>query len=135
MIAPAQPAVFANGDGSANIKDFKPGSQQGVPVDAKHPISAGDVIVIPCAGLGPVNPPVKAGAAAPSSPPAKTTNPVTVKIGGIDAPVVFSGLAPGFAGLYQVNAQVPKGIKPGDAVPLVLSVMGFDSAPVTVPVK
>ena len=130
VIAPAQPAVF---DGS--IKDYKPGSQQPVTVDEKHPISAGDVIVIFCAGLGAVDPPLAAGTAAPSSPPAKTKNPVKVTIGEKNAPVIFSGLAPGFAGLYQVNVQVPTGITPGDKVPVVLSVMGFNSAPVTVAIK
>jgi uncharacterized protein (TIGR03437 family) len=47
----------------------------------------------------------------------------------------FCGAQGGFAGLYQVNAYVPKGITPGDAVPLVITVAGFESAPVTVAVK
>jgi len=47
----------------------------------------------------------------------------------------FGGLVGGFAGLYQVNAYVPKSITPGDAVPLVVTVAGFESAPVTVSVK
>jgi uncharacterized protein (TIGR03437 family) len=41
-------------------------------------------------------------------------------LGGVDAPVLFSGLAPGFAGLYQVNIQVPTGVPPSDAVLLVI---------------
>jgi trimeric autotransporter adhesin len=45
-----------------------------------------------------------------------------VTIGGVNAPVGFSGLAPGFAGLYQVNAQVPPNAPTGDAVPIVISV-------------
>jgi len=135
VIAPAQPAVFAQADGSGVVFDVKPGSTEQILVDQNHPISAGDAIVIYCAGLGPVSPPVEAGTAAPSSPPAQTTNPVTVTIGGKTAQVFFSGLVGGFAGLYQVNANVPKGITAGDAVPLMLSVMGFKSAPVTVAVK
>jgi len=135
VIAPAQPAVFANGEGAGVVFDVKPGTTVQIPVDAKHPISAGDAIVIYCAGLGPVNPPVAAGAAAPSAHPAVTTNPVKVTIGGKTAQVFFSGLVGGLAGEYQVNAYVPKGITPGDAVPLVITVAGFDSAPVTVAVK
>jgi uncharacterized protein (TIGR03437 family) len=135
VIAPAQPAVFANGDGSGVVFDVKPGTTAQIPVDANHPMSAGDAIVIYCAGLGPVNPPVTAGSAAPSNPPATTTNAVTVTIGGKTAQVFFSGLVGGLAGEYQVNAYVPKGITAGDAVPLVLSVAGFESAPVTVAVK
>lgn len=134
-IATTQPAVFANANGSGIVDDYKPGSSTGIRVDASHPISAGDALVIYAAGLGPVNPPVAAGSAAPSSPPAVTTNPVTVKIGGKSAQVFFSGLVGGFAGLYQVNVNVPSGIAPGDAIPLVVSVAGFDSAPVTVAVK
>ena len=134
-IAATQPAVFANANGSGIVDDYKPNSSTAIRVDASHPIEAGDAIVIYAAGLGPVNPPVAAGSAAPSSPPAITTNPVTVKIGGKSAQVFFSGLVGGFAGLYQVNAYVPSGVAPGDAVPLVVSVAGFDSAAVTVAVK
>jgi uncharacterized protein (TIGR03437 family) len=135
VVASAQPAVFAQGDGSGVVFDVKPGQTAQVLVDANHPMSAGDAIVIYCAGLGAVEPLVAAGSAAPSSPPATTTNPVTVTIGSQTAQVFFSGLVGGFAGLYQVNAYVPKGITPGDALPLVITVAGFESAPVTVAVK
>jgi trimeric autotransporter adhesin len=135
IIAPAQPAVFAQSDGSGVVFDVKPGTTAQILVDPDHPMSAGDAIVIYCAGLGAVTPNVPAGTAAPSSPPATTTNPATVTIGGKSAQVFFSGLVGRFAGLYQVNAYVPKGIAPGNGVPLVISVAGFDSAPVTVAVK
>lgn len=36
-----------------------------------------------------------------------------VTIGGAPAEVLFSGLAPGFIGLYQVNARIPAGLAPG----------------------
>jgi uncharacterized protein (TIGR03437 family) len=134
VIAPAQPAVFAH-DGDGVVFDVKPGTTAQIPVDTDHPMSAGDAIVIYCAGLGPVTPNVPAGTAAPSSPPATTTNPATVTIGGKSAQVFFNGLVGGFAGLYQVNAYVPKGIAPGNAVPLVITVAGFESAAVTVAVK
>ena len=41
-------------------------------------------------------------------------NPVSVEIGGIGAPVLYQGLAPGFVGLYQVNVQVTDAIPTGD---------------------
>lgn len=135
VIATAQPAVFAQSDGSGVVFDVKPGTTTQILVNAEHPMSAGDAIVIYCAGLGPVTPNVAAGSAAPSSPPATTTNPANVTIGGKSAQVFFNGLVGGFAGLYQVNAYVPKGITPGNAVPLVISVAGFESAAVTVAVK
>jgi len=62
-------------------------------------------------------------------------NPVTVTIGGVDAAVLFAGLAPGFAGLYQLNVVVPGGVSAGDAVPVVVSVAGQASPPVTLAVQ
>ena len=135
VIATAQPAAFAQAGGAGIVFDVKPGQTAQVLVDANHPMSAGDAIVIYCAGLGAVDPSSTAGSAAPVSPPAQTTNAATVTIGGQAAPVFFSGLVSGFAGLYQVNAHVPKGITPGDSVPLIITVAGFESAPVTVAVK
>jgi uncharacterized protein (TIGR03437 family) len=134
-IASTGPAVFVNRDGYGIVDDYKPGNKAPIRVDATHPVSAGDALVIYCAGLGPVNPPVVAGSASPSSHPAITTNTVTVTIGGKPAQVFFSGLVGGLAAEYQVNVNVPKGITPGAAVPLVVSVAGFNSAPVTVAVK
>jgi len=39
-----------------------------------------------------------------------------VKIGGVPATVSFAGIAPGNAGQYQINVQVPDGVKPDDNV-------------------
>jgi uncharacterized protein (TIGR03437 family) len=54
----------------------------------------------------------------------QTVQPATVRIGGINAQVLFSGIAPGNAGLYQVNAVVPVGSQLGDDVPVIVSVGG-----------
>jgi uncharacterized protein (TIGR03437 family) len=39
--------------------------------------------------------------------------PVSVAIGDIPLEVTFAGLAPGFAGLYQVNALLPADVRTG----------------------
>lgn len=68
----------------------------------------GDYITIWCTGLGDVTNRPPAGAAPPSGPPySQTIQTPTVIIGGVPATVLYSGLAPGFVGLYQVNVQVP----------------------------
>jgi uncharacterized protein (TIGR03437 family) len=103
--------------------------------DANHPASVGDTLVIYSAGLGPVNPPVNSGAPAPAKPQSKTTAKVIVTIGGVAANVEFSGLAPGSVGVYQVNATVPKGVKPGPNVPVAISAAGESSPPVTLPIE
>jgi uncharacterized protein (TIGR03437 family) len=56
---------------------------------------------------------------------------VEARIGGKPAVVHFAGLAPGFVGLYQVNVQIPDGLAPGPAVPLVLTQNGVASNRVT----
>ncbi len=55
-----------------------------------------------------------------------------VMIGNVPAQVTYSGLAPSFAGLYQVNALVPSGVLPGANVPVILSIGGVSSNIVTI---
>jgi trimeric autotransporter adhesin len=132
-IAPAQPAIFTadlTPRGPGIIDVYKP---DGTHLGIGQPASAGYVIVIYCSGLGAVDPPVAAGVGPPQS--SKTVNDVTATIGGIQAQVVFSGVVAGFAGLYQVNVNVPSGVTPGDSVPVVLTVAGQQSVPVTIKVQ
>jgi uncharacterized protein (TIGR03437 family) len=75
------------------------------------------------------------GAAASSTQLAPTTELASVTIGGITENAVFSGLAPGFVGLYQVNALVPAGVALGSAVPVTISIGGATSNQVTVAVQ
>lgn len=82
-------------------------------VSAANPVSSGKVILIYCTGLGPVTVPQVDGVAASGSALASTTFPVTATIGGLPAPVLWSGLTPGSVGLYQVNATVPMGVPVG----------------------
>lgn len=102
--------------------------------DHAHPARAGDVVVIYCTGLGEVQPPVSTGSPAPSAPPATTVNQVKVTIGGLAAGVQFSGLTPGFVGVYQVNAVVPAAAA-GDHVPVVITAAGQQSPPVTIAIR
>jgi len=136
-IASAAPAALtANGSGKGLgvITIVKPDGTQ-VQAGPNNPASAGDTLVIYCEGLGIVDPPVPSGAATPSNPPSKTTNKVTVTVGGKAAAVSFSGLAPGQVGLYQVNVTLPMGITPGPAVPIVITAAGQSSPPVTLPIQ
>jgi uncharacterized protein (TIGR03437 family) len=93
----------------------------------------GEYITIYCTGLGSVSNQPATGAVASSTTPSQTSGPsIAVSIGGISAPVTFSGLAPGFLGLYQVNVQVPSKSPTGPAVPLTISMGGAGSNQATV---
>jgi uncharacterized protein (TIGR03437 family) len=102
-----------------------------VPADAQNPLKAGDRILIQCAGLGAVTQAIGAGIAAPADQPVSTVAAVSLRIGGVEAAVSFAGLVAGQVGVYQVQATVPAGVSPGDAVPVVLNVAGQSSPVVT----
>ena len=92
----------------------------------ERPARAGDFLQVYATGLGVVSPRVSAGFAAPLSPLSTTVAQPQVTIAARPAPVVFSGLAPGFAGLYQLTIQVPDGV-PGGRQSVGLSVNGLRS--------
>ncbi len=98
----AAPAIFLEPQGNAAAIN-----QDGSVNSAAQPAPAGSVIAVYVTGLGAVSPPVASGAAAPGSP-FSNANGVTATIGGAAANVAFAGLAPGYAGLYQVNIQIPQ---------------------------
>lgn len=94
----------------------------------------GQVVELFANGLGPVTNQPATGDPAPSATLSKTQATPTVTIGGADATVEFSGLAPGFAGLYQLNVVVPPGINPG-VQPVIVTIGGISSPAVNLPVK
>jgi len=97
----------------------------GAAITAANPAKGGDVIVIYANGLGPVDTPQTSGDPASTTKLVGTLAGPTVTIGGTGATVQFSGLAPGFVGLYQVNVQVPAGVPTGTQT-LKLSIGGAD---------
>ena len=95
---------------------------------------AGEFVSLYCTGLGAVTNTPAAGAAAPGNPLAMTMSTATVSVGGVPAHVSFSGLAPGYVGLYQVNVQIPNGVS-GDAVAVTLSIGGVGSNAATIAIQ
>jgi len=125
-----QPAVFnysAGGDvfGAILHSNFKL-------ANTADPAKAGETVLIYCTGLGYVVAPLPADGVAATGQ--MTMNTPTVTIGGANAPVSFSGLAPGYVGLYQVNAQVPSGLAAGNQ-PVLITIGGAMSKSVLLPVQ
>jgi trimeric autotransporter adhesin len=134
-VADFAPAIFtlnAQGNGPGAILD----SSYRL-VNSANPVTAGSTtILIYCTGLGAVsaNQP-GTGVPASTTELAPTVTLPTVTIGGITANVSFSGLAPGFVGLYQVNALVPAGVASGPTVPVSISIQGVTSNTVSIVVQ
>ena len=105
-------------------------SSDGVLVSPASPARIGEYVTIYMVGLGPVDGSIAAGDPAPGQPPLTTLYPVEVRIGAASLTPSFAGLAPGFAGLYQVNVKIPEALPAGiHALSVVAS--GIGSEPVS----
>ena len=82
-------------------------------------VQTGDYLVIYCTGLGPTR---------ASGDFIVTTIQPTVYLGSIPVAPAFSGLAPGFVGLYQVNVQLPPSLSRGPLPVTVTSGQKYSNA-------
>ena len=131
-VAAAQPGIFVNpNDGFRAIvtdTNYKP-------IGPSNPTHVGDRVIIWCAGLGAVSPPVADGATA-GVPLSSVTDTVRVNIGGVDAgKPEFAGLTPGLVGVYQINLVMPNTQMRGDQVPVVVTTGGQSSASASTSVR
>lgn len=132
-LAAASPGIFAintQGTGAGAILH----ADTFALVSDSNPARPGEFLSIFCTGLGPLKTPVASGGLPPVPPPETISTPL-VNIAGLAAQVSYSGLAPGFAGLYQVNVQVPAGTPAGSAQTLQIIINGVPSNTVTIAVR
>jgi len=127
--AAAAPGVAALPSGYAIAQHV---SDNSLVTDAS-PAKPGEYIVLYLAGMGPTTVPVASGVAAPSSPLAQTVDAPTITLNAESVSVLFSGLTPGLAGLYQIDLQVPADAANGDLT-LVVNQPGFQGSSVILPV-
>jgi uncharacterized protein (TIGR03437 family) len=99
-----------------------------------NPVAAGGSIIAYLTGAGAVTPAVADGAPAPASSLTYTAITPTATIGTAAAQVSFSGLAPGFVGLTQVDITVPSTLAAG-SYPLVITYSGQSTVAGTIWVK
>jgi uncharacterized protein (TIGR03437 family) len=81
-------------------------------VTSSNPAPVGSTVVFYATGLGTVSPAVADGAAAPSNPPATATDVDAVFVGQQEN-ILFNGLTPGLAGLFQLNTSIVSGTPTG----------------------
>src|SRR5262249_46593321 len=126
------PGVFTQnqaGTGYGEIEHLGIGNSASSPgsvVTDANPAIEGETLAAYLTGLGAVSPAVTDGAPGPSGTVANTTNTIQVDISGVAGPNDFSGLAPTYSGLYQLNFAIPAtGITAG---PNYLDIAGYTSA-------
>jgi uncharacterized protein (TIGR03437 family) len=86
-------------------------------VTPASPPQTGETVVVWATGAGKLNNQPLDGVAAPTSPPATTVDTPTVTVGGVAGTVPYSGLAPTFVGLLQINVQLPATLPAGTGTP------------------
>lgn len=135
-IVRAQPGIFARDDsGLGQGLVYRITGDSRILAEPGSAAKPGEVIVIRCTGLGPVDLPVAAGEASPGTPAAGVTAPVTLRIGGTEVPVRSASLAPGTSGIYEISAELPAGVEKGASVAVTVVVEGRSSNPVTMAIE
>jgi minor extracellular serine protease Vpr len=134
-LQPVAPGIFSvdgTGSGQGAIYDLS-----GRLVDASNPAIAGSTIIqIYCTGLGAVTNPLPTGAVAPAGPLSRTTSIPSVTFDyAYGASVLYSGLAPGLVGVYQVNALVPNGLRSSPSLIVRVAFGGITSNTVSIAIK
>ena len=110
-ITPAAPAVFTVYPPQGAVPAVVHAS--GGLVSSGAPATPGEVVSLYLTGLGGVQGSVQEGQSAPLFPLARTVATVEAMLTGRRLATAYSGLAPGFAGLYQVNVKIAEDTAPG----------------------
>ncbi|HVO96770.1 MAG TPA: BACON domain-containing carbohydrate-binding protein [Bryobacteraceae bacterium] len=126
QVASAALGLFTNnstGTGQASILN-----QNYTYNTATTPAAQGSYISLYATGGGQTIPASTTGEVSPNSLLPLVLSPyVTATIGGKNAPVVFSGAAPGYVtGVVQFNIQVPTGVS-GTALPIIVTINGANA--------
>ncbi len=102
------------------------------PVTPQKPAKPNEVIVLFGTGLGLLSPALPTGEAAKNN---STSVVPIITIDGNPAGVQFSGAAPGFVGLNQVNVKIPPGTRSAPDIPIALTIGEKASNAVTIAVS
>jgi uncharacterized protein (TIGR03437 family) len=101
----AAPAIFQYPAGTAIATHL-----DGALVSTAAPATAGEIVTLWATGLGSTNPELEDGVLPAAAQPLSQMNLFEIQINGAaldSSATLYAGVAPGYAGLYQVNVQLP----------------------------
>jgi uncharacterized protein (TIGR03437 family) len=104
-LAPAAPAFF-QWDGNFAVAEHADGSL----VTPQSPAQPGEIVVLYAAGLGRTSPDLISGEVAEDPAQLFYLSELQLLLNGVPIPassIFYAGVTPGFAGLYQINVQLP----------------------------
>ncbi len=113
-VAAAAPAVFTKSGGTGQAAAL---NQDGSANSTAHPAARGSIVTLFATGQG------------------VDLSSASLLVGGVAAPMLYAGPAPGFQGLMQINARIPAAA-PSGTLPVILAIGSAPSQPgVTVAVR
>jgi len=128
QLRPALPGIFTV-DGTTGA--ILHGADNSL-VTTSSPATRNEIVLLYATGLGAVSPVPASGQPAPGVEPlSRMVRTPIVTVGNIGADVSFSGLAPGFVGLYQLNVRIPPNAPSGNQQ-VVIQAGGVSSKAATV---
>jgi uncharacterized protein (TIGR03437 family) len=104
----------------------------GTLISASHPAAPGEIVVLYAGGLGRTSPDVPSGHIVSGPTSILYESELQILLNGDPCPassIYYAGLAPDYAGLYQINLLLPDVVPPDPAIRMV---MGTQSSPVSV---
>jgi uncharacterized protein (TIGR03437 family) len=115
----AAPAMFQYPAGTA-LATHSDGSL----VSSTAPATAGEIVTLWATGLGNTNPELEDGALPAAAQWLSQLNQFDVQINSAaldSSAILYAGVAPGYAGLYQVNVRLPDPLPPNPQIQLALA--------------
>jgi uncharacterized protein (TIGR03437 family) len=113
-LAAASPGLF-----QLDAKNVIAISAEGSVITPKAPAKPGGIVILYATGLGQTMPPVPYGQLFNQAAPLEQLSDFKLVLDGVTAPasaVAYAGIAPGFAGLYQINIVLPTSTKPNPEI-------------------
>lgn len=110
----AAPALF-----NADPEFIVAARSDGSIVSRSSPARPGEVVILYATGLGATRPPQITGELAKIPAILDRLRAFRVELGGVVLPperVIYAGVAPGFAGLYQINLRLPETLEPNPTI-------------------
>jgi uncharacterized protein (TIGR03437 family) len=131
-VALTSPGIYSldqSGTGSGAIEHAN-----GTVVNAANPAAPNETVVVYLTGMGAVTPTIADGTASTGTTLNQTVMP-TVYVAYQQATVHFSGLAPGFPGLYQLNVTIPMSLSSAGNFPLAIGTANAFHDQVLIPLQ
>lgn len=123
-LGPAAPAIFRTQDQLVIAAHL-----DGTLVTRQSPARGGEVIVLFATGLGRTRPDQLSGRLAPGAAWLASGAGFSLRLDGVPVDagrILYAGVAPGFAGLYQINLRLPD--EPGPDPELTVNASGVESS-------